>query len=405
MENIIEASKNEELSCGKVINVKQSQSFNESNLMTLPFISLKRKRVPEIQRIWVRDGKEVALKVVGGSKYLCPTIYELDVLMALFKIHSKNMDNKIEVLTDKTINEEGEVLTSKHMVSNMPQKINFTYRGLAKEMGLSGFGKATKERLEKSILCLNECTLYSVLAIRDQEIGEYIIDFDGCESSRILKNYRSYSVSKRKIANKKLLDPTKIEEYQSIEIDDFFYKNLCNNFLKIYDYDIYKSLKSSVAKKLQLILTQWSKGYEKYIKMQTLCDYIGLDYNTKEEVYYSNKQLKIALEELKSIGFIQEYIFINEGVTLVFNTTSREKAKYLDRYTTDEEIVVRLREIGIDYNDITEYCRLDTMPYVAALLRYIDDRIQKGLVDDVKKYTGKGLPYGRYDVDEYMVKI
>ena len=85
------------------------------------------------------------MKVVGGAKYLCPTIYELDVLMALFKIHSKNMDDKIEVLTSKTVDENGEVLTSKHSITNMPQKINFTYRGLAKEMGLSGFGKAQKK--------------------------------------------------------------------------------------------------------------------------------------------------------------------------------------------------------------------------------------------------------------------
>lgn len=405
VENIVETSKNEDLSCGKVINMKKNQSFNESNLMTLPFISLKRKRVPEIKRFWIRDGQEVALKVVGGAKYLCPTIYELDVLMALFKIHSKNMDDKIEVLTSKTVDENGEVLTSKHSITNMPQKINFTYRGLAKEMGLSGFGKATKERLEKSILCLNECTIYSTLAIRDQEVGGYVIDFDGCESSRILKNYKSYSVSKRKMANKKLLDPVKIEEHQSVEIDDFFYKNLCNNFLKIYDYDIYKNLKSSVAKKLQLILTQWSRGYEKYIKFQTLCDYIGLDCITKDEIYYSNKQLKIALEELKSIKFIQEYSFINEGVNLVFNTTSREKARGLDKYTTDEEIVSRLRELGIDYDDIIKYCRLESMDYIAALLRYIDDRIKMGFVDDIKKYTQKGLPYGKYDVNKYMIEL
>ena len=75
----------------------------------------------------------------------------------------------------------------------------------------SPFATLIGERLEKSILCLNECTIYSTLAIRDQEVGEYVIDFDGCESSRILKNYKSYSVSKRKMANKKLLDPAKIE--------------------------------------------------------------------------------------------------------------------------------------------------------------------------------------------------
>lgn len=394
----MKTSDNEGLSCGKTINIKESQSFNESNLMTLPFISLKRKRVAEINRVWFRDGQEIGLKVVGGSKYQCPTIYELDVLMALFKIHSRNMDNRIEL-------SNGEVLNSNYTVTNMPKRINFTYRGLAKEMGLSGFGKKTKERLEKSILCLNECTVYSTMAIRDQEQGEYIIDFDGIESTRILKNYRSYNISKWKKASKKLLDPMKVDEYQSVEIDDFFYKNLCNNFLKIYDYDTYKSLKSGVAKKLQLILTQWSRGYEKFIKLQTLCDYIGLDCNTKEELYYTNKQIKIALDELKDIKFIQEYNFINDGVNLVFNTTRKEIAKGLNKYNTDEEIVARLRSIGISYDDITKYCRLDTMVYVAALLRYVDARVELGYVDDIRLFTLKGLPYGRYDVEKYMVKI
>lgn len=405
MENISESSYNQACECGKTINIKDSQSFNESNLMTLPFISLKRKRVPEINRIWIRDGQEIALKVVGGSRYLCPTIYELDTLMALFKIHSENINNKINIVSTKTVDDNGVVLSSKHTVTNMPKRINFTYRRLAKEMGLSGFGKATKERLEKSILCLNECTVYSVLAIRDQEQGEYVIDFDGIESSSILKNYRSYSASKWKKANKKLLDPVKIEEYQSIEIDDFFYKNLCNNFLKVYDYDTYKRLKGGVAKKIQLILTQWSKGDEKFIRFQTLCDYIGLDCETKDQVYYANKQIKSALDELKCVGFVQDFNFINDGVNLVFNTTGKIKSKGLNKYIRDEEIVARLREIGINYDDITKHCRLDTMHYIAALLRYVDYRHKKGWVDDIKDYTFRGLPYERYDVADFMLDV
>ena len=92
-------------------------------------------------------------------------------------------------------------------------------------------------------------------------------------------------------------------------------------------------------------------------------------------------------------------------MNLVFNTTSREKARGLDKYTTDEEIVSRLRELGIDYDDIIKYCRLESMDYIAALLRYIDDRIKMGFVDDIKKYTQKGLPYGKYDVNKYMIEL
>lgn len=402
VENMVESAENNISIVEKTVDIKENQSFNESNLMTLPFISLKRKRVPKIKRTWIRDGQEVSLQVKGGSEFGCPTIYELDVLMALFKIQARSMDNKLVVLNSKNI-ENDVVLSSKHSISNMSKTIHFTYRGLAKEMGLKGFGKTTKDRLEKSILCLNECTIYSTLAIRDQEQGEYIVDFDGIESSRILKNYKSYNITKWKKANKKLLDPTKVEEFQSIEIDDFFFKNLCNNFLKLYDYSIYKQLKSSIAKKLQLILTQWSHGNEKYIKMQTLCDYIGLECNNKDDEYYNNKQIKKALDELKGVKFIQDYNLINEGVNLVFNTTGLIKEKGLNKYTTDEEIICRLREIGVSYDDITKHCRLDTMGYVGALLRYVDYRHKKGYVDDIFKFTIKGLPYGVYDVEEFIV--
>lgn len=395
------------VTCEKTVDIKENQSFNESNLMTLPFISLKRKRVPEIKRVWFRDGREVELKVIGGSEFLCPTIYELDVLMALFKIQAKNMDNKLQISNSMsqttTADNETVTLDSKYTVTNMPKVIHFTYRGLAKEMGFKNWGSGIKKRLENSIKCLNECTIYSTMAIRDQEIGDYIVNFDGVESSRILKNYKAYNVTKWKKADKKLLHHSEVVEYQSVEIDDFFFKNLCNNFLKLYDYSIYKQLKMSIAKKMQLILTQWSHGYEKYIKFQTLCDYIGLDNRDKDEEYYNNQQIKKALEELKSVGFIQDYYFVNEGVNFIFNVTAKIKDKGLDKYTNDNDIVARLWNMGISNEDISKYCRLDTMGYVGALLRYVDYRYEKGYIKDIKKFTLKGLPYGRYDVSDFML--
>lgn len=388
----------------KIVKIKKHQSFNESNLMTLPFISLKRKQVPEINRTWIRDGKEVGLKVKGSVTYGCPTIYELDVIMALFRIQSKNMDNQLVVLNQQTLDEQGEIINQTNKVTNLPKVINFTYRGLAKEMGYKQWGDSAKKRLEKSILCLNECTIYSTLAIRDQEKGEYIIDFDGVESSRIFKNYKSYSISKYKKAEKDLLDPKKVIEYQSIEIDDFFFSNLCNNFFKLYDYDTYIKLRMSISKKLLLILTQWSHGSEKYINIQTLYDYIGLDNDDEKEERYNYTQLKKALNELVDIGFIQCHETTTKGVKFIFNATSKIKEKGLDKYANDNDIVVRLREIGVEYEDITKFCRLDTMGYIAGLLRYVDYRHKKGLVDNIKKFTLKGLPYDRYDVKEFMVE-
>lgn len=387
----------------RIIKIKSNQSFNESNLMTLPFISLKREKVFEINRTWIRDGKEVGLKV-KATDLGCPTIYELDVIMALFRILARSMDNEIVVLSEKETDDENNITKDTKTVTNLKKVINFTYRGLAREIGLKGFGKSTKVRLEKSIRCLNECTIYSTLAIRDKELGEYIVDFNGLESSRIFKNYKSYSITNFKKADKTLLDPNKVEDYQSIEIDDFFFNNMCNNYFKIYDHDKYKQLTQSIAKKLLLILTQWSHGYEKNINMQTLYDHIGLEVNNKDDEYYYNKQLKKALDELVLVEFIQGYNINSSGVNFIFNATRKISAKGLDKYINDNEIVARLRAIGVEYEDITKYCRLDTMGYISALLRYIDYRHEKGYVKDIKKFTLKGLPFERYEVDDFMVE-
>lgn len=394
MDNIQDACNNQvQEDSERTIKIKSTQSFNESNLMTLPFISLKRKKVYEIERNWERNGKEVGLKVVGTKQHGCPTIYELDVLMGLLKILSKSMDNKIVVSSTE----------NNHQVTNMPKVINFTYKKLAKEMGLKGWGKSTKQRLESSIKCLTECTLYSTLSIRDNVLGEYIADFNGVESSRILKNYKSYNITNFKLMNKTLLDPNKVEEYQSVEIDDFFFNNMCNNYFKLYDYDKYKKLTKSIAKKLLLILTQWSHGYEKYINYSTLFDYIGVEITDKNSEYYYRREIKKAVDELVDIKFINSYILSDNGVNFVFNATRKLKEKGLDKYTTDIEVVTRLHEIGISYDDITKYVTNDTIQYISGLLRYVDSRISLGQVDDILKFTAKGLPVGSYDVSSYIL--
>lgn len=377
--------------CEKLVKIKPSQGLNESNLMTLPFISLKRKKVGVLDRTWIKDNTEVGLKVVGSMENGCPTIYELDVLLALFRILINDMDNQY-TLKDKKV--------------DFPKVIHFTYRKLAKEMGFSNFGSGIKARLEKSLKTLNEVTIYSKFAFRDQEEGKYIRRFNGEESCGILKSFKSYSIEERRFNGDKLASPKQIEELQSVEIDDFFYNNLCNNYFKIYDRDKYRLLTKSIAKKLLLILTQWSQGYEKYITMKTLYDYIGIDVTSKADEYYYNQELKKALDELVKVKFIQDYEFMNgKGVKFIFNVTKRIKARGLDKYTTDEEVVARLREIGIGFDDINKYCKLDTMSYVSALLRYVDYKDSTGEVVELEKYVKKGLPYGRYDVKEFEIEI
>jgi hypothetical protein len=391
VENLLQQSNSEEITCEKLIKIKPFQGMNESNLMTLPFISLKRKKEKILDRKWIKGDQEVGLKVVGGERGV-PTMYDLDVLLALFRLLIKSIDNQY-LLKDNKV--------------DFPKRIHFTYRKLAKEMGFKNFGSGIKKRLEDSLSTLNETTIYSTFAFRNQEEGKYIKTFKGSKSCGILCDFQSYSIEEQKINNDgKLASPKQIEESQSIEIDDFFYNNMCSNYFKLYDHDKYIQLKSNIAKKLLLILTQWSQGFEKYIKIQTLYDYVGIDVLDKDAEYYYNNEFKKALKELQRVGFIQDYTFkSNEGITFVFNVTGKIKSKGLDKYNTDFEIVSRLREIGVEYNDITKFYKMDTESYISALLRYVDDRVERGLVDDQLKYTLKGLPYGKYDVKDFEIEI
>ena len=390
MENSLKQSNTNVVSCEKLIKIKPFQGLNESNLMTLPFISLKRKKEPVLNRKWIKGEQEIGLRVVGGLKGV-PTMYDLDCLLALFRLLIKSMDNQYMLKDNKV---------------DFPKKINFTYRKLAKEMGFKNFGSGIKQRLEDSIKTLNETTIYSSFAFRDQEEGKYIKTFKGEQSCRILCNFKSYSVEEQKVNGEKLASPKEIEERQSVEIDKFFYNNMCSNYFKLYDHEKYIQLTRNIAKKLLLILTQWSSSYEKYITISTLYDYVGIDIPDKKTEYYYNNEFKKALEELKQVKFIQDYDFkVNEGIIFIFNVTDKIKSKGLDKYTKDEEVVSRLREIGIEWDDITKFCRLDTVSYTSALLRYIDDRYSRGLIDDLLKYTQKGLPYGKYDVKDYQIEI
>ena len=393
--NLEEKSNIEVKEESRFIQLKSYEGINESNLMTIPFVSLRRSRVDVIENTWTKsNGDEVGIKVVGGAESGCPTMAEMDVLLALLRIMIKDNDNGYEYnKTDKKV--------------KLKKTIHFTFKELARELGYADINGGIKKRLDKSIRILNETTIYSNFAIRDIEIGEYVSDFKGTQSCKILTNYKSYSMSTRKKQNKKLADYKTIREETSIDIDDFFFNNMCNNYFKIYNFKKYISLGKGISKKLFLILSQWSHGYEKYVTYKVLYNYIGIasEVNTQDKEWYYNRLIKDALDELVSIKFINTYeIVTSEGVNFIFNKRKLEKAKFKDRYLTFDDIYNRLREIGFDLDDVVKYVRLDNGSYISGLLRYIDDKINKGHdIKDLKNYVEQGLKYENYDIREYEI--
>lgn len=374
-----------------LMRIKKSHGINETNLMTLPFISLKRKKVSSFERIWARSNNEiVSMRVVGGEDGV-PQIGELDVLLALFRIHLKN--NKHGFLKEKDTNKV-----------QIPQKINFTFTQLAKEMGYKEMSGALKRNLDKSIRKLNETTIYNNFAIMDITEGQYCYGFKNRKSCRILKNYNSYEMSAYKKMNGKLANPYEVKDLQYVEIDDFFLNNMCNNYYKIYDYEKYKELKMSVSKKIFLILNTWSKVNSKYLTYQTLADYIGLDYKEKKDQYYAVKQINNSMKELVDIGYIDDFEVIrNKGINLIFNQKRLDAENYKKYFLTENEMIGELRQIGVDYEDIIRVFRENDNEYIAAMLRMMRIKVDKGeRIKNKKEYFLSAVNGEKFNLKQYM---
>lgn len=353
---------------------KKHEGFNETNLMTLPFISLKRKSEQSITRSWRKSNNElVSLEVVGGKDGV-PQIAELDVLLALFRIHLKN--NK-DGFTQQKYKSNNKKITK----TDIPKRIHFSYFELAKEVGYAKYGGKQKEALEKSIRKLNETTLYNKFAIFDASKGEFISTFKGVKSCRILENYSSYVETEYKREKGKKLKPNQIKDYQYVEIDDFFLTNMCNNYYKIYDYEKYKELKSAVAKKIFLILSTWSKGDIKILSYDTLVNYIGLDYKTTKEQNYARDLINRAMKELQNVGYIDSFKKKKkEGVEIIFNQRSIDIKNYKHMFNTPTEVMAELRSFGINYDEMPEITKKVSEKYLVAILRNIRYNIEvKGL--------------------------
>ena len=130
-----------------------------------------------------------------------------------------------------------------------------------------------------------------------------------------------------------------------------------------------------------------------------------MDIKTDKDRNYYNRRIKDAIKELKEIKFIDDFeIKKLQGITFVFNKGKLDKEKYKHRYLTFNDIYIRLRDIGFDLDDINKYVRLDNESYIAGLLRYIDDKLDKGYkISNLKNYIEKGLKYENYDVREYEI--
>lgn len=385
-ENDIVKTEDEQIS---FFNLKENYGIVETNLGVLPFISMKRKKVNILNRTWTRsNGQQVMLKVVGGEDGV-PQMKDMDVLLALLRLNAKQQNNCF-----KKVNGNVEI----------NRRIYFTYAELARELGLEIRGGSMKARLEKSIKKLNEATIYNKFAFMDAKTKEYIKVFKGEKSCRILRNYTSYEMCDSIKDNGKYLSAKEIKEMQYVEIDDFFYENMCCNYFNSYNFNMYISLKMDMAKKIFLILNIWSKSSSKFITYQALFDYIGLDIKEAKDQYYAINQIKKAMTELMSIKYIDGYDEEKgRGINIIFNQKKLDILNFKNLYITSGDQFNALRAYGIRIDQVSLILTNFSKEYVAAVLRSLKYKSAKG---EVKKnminYIMSAFGEEKWDVKEFM---
>lgn len=369
--------------------MKAYQSINEKNLMTLPFLWLGKNAPNEIQRTWKKaNGDTVGIRVISPSGV--PSIFEFDILLALLKIYIQD-------------NDDGFLIDKKTKECDISDKIHFSYRELCKTMGYKQYGGTIKKKLEQGIKRLTETTMYSQFSIVDASAKDVESRFRGTRSFRLIQNYIGYDKDKYFKMFGRELKASEIKDYQVIQLDPFIFENLKNSYFQVYNYDTYTSLKQGISKRLFLILSTWSKSTSKYIKYQTLYDYIGLDITDNKSRLSYNKMIKKALDELVGVGFIDSFqTKRGQGVNIVFNSLKNDTKLLKTSYTSENECVAKLREMGFEYEDIGKVIKQADLKYIAGLLRYIDARLSKGnTISNLKQYFLKCLK-SKIDIDEYI---
>lgn len=358
----------------KVLRIRTSEDFIETNLLDLPFCYFYKTKEPVTDLIYTwngSDGLQRSIEVRSSSKGI-PSPYEYDLLIALLRIYIKQNDNKIYV-----IDEENNTF-------DIDNKVTFSYRELAKEMGYKSMTPVLKEKLDNSIQRLVDTNIYnSGGGLYNPMTKEYMTNLKF--QIGILHNYSSYDY----FATDELdesgnpimkIDRKSIKDRVSVEIDTFFLKNLMLGKGKISDKNLRLSLKLDVSRRLYLLLNKWQNGRKSmYLKYETL--YFRIPLTDEKDDYYRKRRLKDALNELKNKGFIIDFEMKNEGVDLVFEkienielsldyTTDSDLLKKYNNYT---DVMDKLKEHGITDEVINKHFKLHEMPYIQALLRYIDD--------------------------------
>ncbi len=377
-----------------LFHVKKGSGFNETNLMGLPIVSLKREREDKIVRKWLRsDGREAKI-IVTGNEYGVPKMLDFDVLLALLRIHLKNNNYKFAKIDEHKI--------------DVPNKINFSFYELSKELGMKISG-TNYNKLEERIRRLIDVKIETSLMARELSDDDGTFDLKENTIFGILEEYNIVTKEYFDVNNKKY-DPTKIKDKQYVRISDFVVKNICSKYFKLYNEKEYKNLSTSVGKRLYLILNSWSKSSLKFISYDVLMNYVGFSEEEKiNKRKESIRKIKDGFKELIKIGFIDDIeVRKGEGINIIYNVKQVENKYKKDKYKSKVEIVAWFRSLNIDprfeFEEILDILDKNNLDYLKGFARYIDFMLNKNSkINNLKDYVLRGLCYKDVINEKYNV--
>lgn len=383
----------------------QDETFiYEGNWIELPIFSLSNKfssNTKEVIREWT-DSKNIkrGIKIRQGlQEYGLPTINDSDTLVSIFKVNAKDNPN---ILFNDPL--------STYIMDN---KIYFTKREVAKELGYNSYGGSADKRIVDSIKTLYGTFLMSLHAgaFYDPKYNEYIIETRD-KGFRIVDDYDFY---KRAVVKKgKTLDEivSQYKEQNWIKINDFFYNSLKNGYFKILNHEVYKQLRSGPAKRIFMLAEKWrvSRRHYQFFTYDMLYQRIPLENSLQTKT--KNKYIREAGEELLNSNYIKGCIpdQKRKGIYLIFKDDLtideiEQNEMYLfyrlDKYNSDEEILKALYENDITEEEIRTYVESNNKEYIKALLRYTDIYVKYNKITEgnPKGFILKGLKKP-YDIDK-----
>ena len=378
---------------------KNNLSINESNLMNIPFLNLSRKKVNKIERKWNReDGSLAKVTVRGHEDYGVPKIEDFDVILALFRIHLRNLGKKIKV-EDKKL--------------NMPKQIHFTMYELAKELEINTGGTNYKKLEERLNRLLNTSIEAESIAFKVDKDGKQVLQKKSAFG--IIDEYNSINKAYFEI-NDMEYDITKIKDYQYVSLSDYIINNVCGNLFKYYDEKIYKKIKTAYGKRLYVIFNNWGVRSERFTTYDMLINYIGV---SEEEVKKNKsevvRKIKKGMDELKKVKYIEDYEAIKgKGINIIKNYDYKRNSTQLKEYNSKGEIFAWFRGLEVNNNPIFDFIEIsdllekNELDYLIPFARYIDWIMSKNNnIKNLKDYILSGLCHdnvinNKYNVEKFI---